>query len=59
MEYFDVLNEYGEFTGKIDISQINLQEEVSDIKWFSKQEILERIDNDYDGITDKTGPWNF
>lgn len=47
-------------TKDIDISKIKLQEEeVSDIKWFSKQEILERINNNYDGITDKTGPWNF
>ncbi len=44
----------------IDTSLIKLQEEeVSDIKWFSKEEILKRIDNNYDGITDKTGPWNF
>ena len=44
----------------INPSLIKLQEEeVSDIKWFSKEEILKRIDNNYDGITDKTGPWNF
>ena len=29
------------------------------IKWFSKEEILERIDNGYDGLTEKSGPWNF
>lgn len=47
-------------TKDIEISQIKLQEEeVSDIRWFSKQEILEKINNNYDGITDKTGPWNF
>ena len=47
-------------TKDIDISKIKLQEdEVSDIKWFSKQEILNRIDSNFDGITDKTGPWNF
>ena len=44
----------------INIDDITLQtEEVSDIKWFSKEDILNRINNDYDGITDKTGPWNF
>lgn len=44
----------------IDISKINLQkDEVSDIKWFSKDDILQRIDNNYDEITEKTGPWNF
>ncbi len=45
---------------EIDISNIKLQEdEVSEIKWFSKQEILDRINNNFEGITDKTGPWNF
>ena len=35
------------------------KEEVEEIKWFTEQEILERINNNYNGITDKTGPWNF
>ncbi len=44
----------------IDISEIKLQEEeVSDIRWFTKEEILNRINNNFDEITDKTGPWNF
>lgn len=47
-------------TKDIDISKIKLQEEeVSDIKWFSKEEILNRINNNFEGLTDKTGPWNF
>ena len=47
-------------TKDIDISKIILQEEeVSDIKWFKKEEILNKINNNFDGITDKTGPWNF
>lgn len=47
-------------TKNIDISKIELQkEEVSDIKWFSKEEIINRINNNFDGITNKTGPWNF
>ena len=50
----------GRITKDIDISQIKLQkEEVSDIKWFTKKEILDRINNNYQGITEKTGPWNF
>ena len=50
----------GRITKDIDISQIKLQkEEVSDIKWFSKKEILDRINNNYQGITEKPGPWNF
>ena len=50
----------GRITKDIDISQKKLQkEEVSDIKWFTKKEILDRINNNYQGITEKTGPWNF
>lgn len=53
-------NECYIITKNVDISKIKLQEEeVSDIKWFTKEDILKRIDNNYDGITDKTGPWNF
>jgi isopentenyl-diphosphate Delta-isomerase len=44
----------------VDINDIILQEEeVSEIKWFSKDEIFDRIENNYSGITDKTGVWNF
>ena len=47
-------------TKDIDISKIKLQEEeVAEIKFFTKEEVLERINNNYDGLTDKTGPWNF
>lgn len=47
-------------TKDVDISETKLQEEeVSDIRWFTKEEILNRINNNFDGITDKTGPWNF
>jgi len=47
-------------TKDIDISNIKLQEEeVSDVKWFTEEEILNRIKNNYEGLTDKTGPWNF
>lgn len=105
MESFDVLNEYGEFTGKvatreelgieisdedikylvgstsineqgdiinkhynecylitknIDISNIVIQkEEVSEVKYFSREELIKRIDNNYEGLTEKIGPWNF
>ena len=42
------------------ISEIKIQkEEVSEVKYFSKDELLKRISNNYDGLTDKTRPWNF
>lgn len=44
----------------IDTSEIKLQrEEVSDVKYFSKTELLRRIANNYEGLTEKTGPWSF
>ena len=44
----------------IDITDIKLQkEEVSEVKYFSKDEILKKITNNYDGLTEKTGAWNF
>lgn len=60
----DIINKhYNEcylITKKVDISKINLQkEEVSEVKYFSKEELLERIADNYNGLTEKTGPWNF
>ena len=53
-------NECYLITKDIDISKVKLQEEeVAEIKFFTKEEVLERINNNYDGLTDKTGPWNF
>ena len=44
----------------INIEDIKLQEEeVAEVKYFSKEEILKRISNNYDGLTEKTGVWNF
>lgn len=60
----DIINKhYNEcylITKNIDISNIALQkEEVAEVKYFSKEELIKRIDNNYEGLTDKTGPWNF
>ena len=60
----DIINKhYNEcylITKDIDISKIKLQEEeVSEVKYFSKEEVLSMIDNNYSGLTEKTGPWNF
>ena len=53
-------NECYLITKEIDIEKIDLQkEEVSEVKYFTKREILERINNNYEGLTEKTGPWNF
>ena len=60
----DIINKhYNEcylITKDIDISKIKLQEEeVSEVKYFSKEEVLNMIDNNYSGLTEKTGSWNF
>lgn len=60
----DIINKhYNEcylITKNINISDINIQkEEVSEVRYFSKAELLNRISNNYEGLTEKTGPWNF
>ena len=63
-EQGDIINKhYNEcylITKNIDILDIKVQkEEVSEVRYFSKDELLKRISNNYDGLTEKTGPWNF
>ena len=44
----------------IDIEDIVLQEEeVQDIRWFDKEEVINKIKNNYETLTDKVGCWNY
>lgn len=44
----------------IDLAKIKLQnEEVSEVRFFTIEEIREMIQDDYKCITKKIGPWNF
>jgi len=53
-------NEYFIAHKNIDIKDIKLQlEEVQDIKWFTKEEVLKKIKNNYEGLTEKFGCWNY
>lgn len=53
-------NEYYILNKDIDEKKLKLQtEEVSEIKWFDKDDIIFRIKNDYNGITDKQGCWEY
>lgn len=53
-------NEYYIVNRDIEISDLKLQtEEVSDVKWIDKEEIIERINNNFDGITEKVGCWEY
>ena len=55
-------NHYDEcylITKDINIEDLTLQkEEVSDAKYFSKEDIIKRIDNNYDELTEKTVSWS-
>ena len=53
-------NEYYIINKDVDETSLKLQsEEVSDIKWFDKEEVFRRIQNNYEGLTEKTGCWDY
>lgn len=53
-------NEFYIVHSDIDLEDITLQEEeVQDIKWFDKEEVMRRIHNNYEGLTEKFGCWNY
>lgn len=44
----------------IDIKDIKLQEEeVQDIKWIDKEEVIRMIKNNYEDLTEKVSCWNY
>lgn len=53
-------NEFYVVHKDIDLKNIVLQkEEVQDIKWFDIEEIIKKVNNNYDGLTNKVGCWNY
>lgn len=53
-------NEYYVVTKDVDETKLKLQEEeVSEVKWIDKNEIIEKIRDNYNGITDKEGCWEY
>lgn len=53
-------NEYYIVNKEVDETTLKLQEEeVSEVRWIDKNEIIERIKNNYNGITDKEGCWEY
>lgn len=53
-------NEYYIANKEIDETKLKLQEEeVSEIKWVDKENIIARIKDNYNGITDKDGCWEY
>lgn len=53
-------NEYFIAHCNVDLNEITLQEEeVQNIKWFDKEDIMKRINNNYEDLTAKVGCWNY
>lgn len=53
-------NEYYIANKEINTSELQLhKEEVSEVKWIDKDEIIERIKDNYNGITDKECCWEY
>lgn len=53
-------NEYYIANKDIDETKLKLQEEeVSEVKWIDKNEIIEKIKDNYNEITDKKGCWEY
>lgn len=53
-------NEYYIVNKELDETRLKLQEEeVSEVKWIDKDEIIEKIKDNYNGITNKEGCWEY
>ena len=53
-------NEYYIANKEIDETKLKLQEEeVSEVRWIDKDQIIEKIKDNYNGITDKEGCWEY
>lgn len=53
-------NEYYIAEKDIDETKLKLDEqEVSEVKWMNKEEIIKRVKDNYNGITDKLGCWTY
>lgn len=53
-------NEYYVANKEVDETKLQLQEEeVSEVKWINKDDIIEKIKDNYNGITDKEGCWEY
>lgn len=53
-------NEFYIAHADVDVNNIVLQEsEVQDIKWFDKENVIKKVKNNYDGLTEKKGCWEY
>ena len=53
-------NEYFIVHKDVNIDNIKLQtEEVQDIKWYDKEDLIKKIKNNYEDLTGKSGCWDY
>lgn len=53
-------NEYYIVHKDVNVDDLTLQEEeVQDIKWFDREDVINRINNNYEGLTEKFGCWQY
>lgn len=53
-------NEYYIMNANIDTNDITLQEEeVQNISWFDRDDIINKVNNNYDTLTAKVGCWEY
>jgi len=53
-------NEYYVLERELSPSTLTLQPgEVDEVRWFDRADLVSRIQNNYDGITDKVGCWSY
>lgn len=53
-------NEFYIVRKNIDIKNLTIdKEEVSDLKWISKEELLRKLNNNYEDLTTKKGCWEY
>lgn len=56
----NLFNEYYIVNKEVNVTKLQLQEEeVSEVKWIDKDEIIEKIKDNYNGITNKEGCWEY
>ena len=53
-------NEYFVAFKDVDLTEIKIQtDEVQEVRWFEVEDLVDVIKNNFDGLTGKTGCWNY
>jgi len=55
-----IINEFYIVRKNIDITTLTIDtDEVSDLKWISKEELLNKLHNNFEDLTTKKGCWEY